>query len=68
MDTIKKFACNLNPVPSVFVFNQGLWDEGQMANANVTVQKEIVQVLKECDIFSIHKTTTKTKYDETKRM
>lgn len=64
VDTIKKFAFNLNPEQSVIVFNQGLWGGGQMAN--VTVQKEIVQALKDCDIFSIYKTTTKTKDDKSK--
>ena len=57
LDTIQQFVCNLTPKPSVFVFNSGLWAHNDFLN--VTLQGEIIQALKGCDILSIYKTTTK---------
>jgi len=57
VDAIRDFVCHMDPKPSVFVFNQGWWTNNDLVN--VTLQHEILDALKECDIMSIYKTTNK---------
>ncbi len=57
VETIEEFVCKMEPKPSVFIFNQGLWLNNDLVN--VTLQGEIVEALKKCDILSMFKTTTK---------
>ncbi len=64
VDTIEQFVCRMEPKPSVFIFNQGLWGNHDLDN--VTLQGEVVEALRKCDILSIFKTTTK-KVDEVDR-
>ncbi len=56
MEYIQDFVCKMEPKPTAFIFNQGLWDQKDLKNE--TVQNHIVQTLKECNIFSVYKTTT----------
>lgn len=56
-DTIRDFVCHMSPKPSLFIFNAGIWADHDLGN--VEMQHEIVQALKECQIVSMYKTTTK---------
>lgn len=64
VDAIQSFVCQMNPKPSVFIFNQGWWTNNDLVN--VTLQSEILDALRSCDIISIYRTTNKGR-DETDR-
>jgi len=47
----------LQPRPSIFVFNQGLWGSNKLEDPKL--QRDIVHSLKDCGIKSVYKTTTR---------
>lgn len=64
VDTIRNFICHLSPKPTLFVFNAGIWPHEDLIN--VTFQQEIVKALRECQITSVYKTTTKRRNENTR--
>lgn len=57
VEMIQEFVCKLNPKPSVFIFNEGLWSNNDLVDVNL--QDEIIHALNVCNIKTIFKTTTK---------
>lgn len=56
---IEERVCKLNPKPSIFIFNEGLWKDHDLTNT--TIQDGIIDALNKCNIKSLFKTTTKKK-------
>ena len=61
IDTIKNFACKMEPKPSVFIFNSGLWPDSELSNTDM--HNQTISALKNCGITSVYKTTTATNSD-----
>lgn len=60
---IDNYICQLEPKPSLFIFNQGLW--GRSGFDDVKIRREIIISLNKCGIQSMYKTTTKSAADNT---
>lgn len=63
---IRDFVAKMEPKPDYMVFNSGLWDNQPKHNEEVsfrnsTEREKIVKAMKEANIVSIYKTTTKVK-------
>ncbi|KAL7463872.1 hypothetical protein ACHAXS_004222 [Conticribra weissflogii] len=61
-EVIDDFVCKMNPRPTFFVFNSGLWADDELVQLDV--QTKIVQSLSNCNIISVYKTTTIPVSDE----
>ncbi len=57
VEAITDFVCKMQPKPSVFVFNQGWWTNNDLVNE--TLQMDIIDALRDCNIVSVYKTTNK---------
>jgi hypothetical protein len=62
VDTVKHFVCAMEPTPSAFIFNSGLWRDNDLSKLDVQIQ--ILSALRACGITSIYKTTTASKDGE----
>ena len=60
-EIIENYVCQLKPKPTVFLLNQGLWNPSDFQDPKT--RREIIYALKECNIQSMYKTTTRTKDD-----
>jgi hypothetical protein len=56
VDTVKNFVCAMEPTPSAFIFNSGLWVDNELSQLDVQLQ--ILSALRDCGIASVYKTTT----------
>ncbi len=61
IQTIEEFVCKMEPKPSVFIFNEGIWANNDLVH--VTLQGDIVEALRKCNVLSMFKTTTKSRGD-----
>ena len=57
VQAIKEFICMLEPKPSIFIFNEGIWHNNDLHD--VQLQDDIIHALNECNIKSLYRTTTK---------
>jgi|AntRauTorckE5430_2_1112549.scaffolds.fasta_scaffold03901_2 hypothetical protein len=62
---IENFVSKLDPKPNVFIFNQGLWNDGGFKERSL--QKQVVKAIADAGMISVYKTTTKWKDDGEKR-
>ncbi len=71
VNTMKDFVCKMEepittPSVRVLLFNAGIWPNNKHLK-NVTIQKEIVNALRSCNITSIYKSTTSRAMKEYER-
>lgn len=60
VDAIRDYVCQISPKPSLFIFNSGLWPNNDLKS--VDLQYRIIEALQACEIASMFKTTTKSKF------
>jgi hypothetical protein len=59
VDTVKNFVCKMEPKPSAFIFNSGLWIDKELSQ--IDAQLNMMAALRDCGITSVYKTTTNSR-------